>query len=148
MEDRKIKIGTVTVTRDEEMWNNQFQYAASFEHLLVKAGTYPIYTYESHLEKRNGKVRLDGAGFIGFEGTVIASNVGGKPGHPTSYHIHTYNYLLAHSFLEGHDFHYRHEYELAPEWGIEIHDFVSSFDNKRVFCLDIILKDGMEYKVM
>lgn len=144
MADRKILIGTVTLDRDTVMWNNQFQYAASFEQLEVKAGEYPIYTYESNLKERNGRYYPDYLNFLGFEGTVISGNIGNKPGDHSSYHLCVYEYQLADYFLNGHEYFNkmtRGEYVLRPEFGIELHDFVSSIDGRRIFTLSLYVKD-------
>ena len=142
---KKVLIGTVTLERDVEMWNNQFSYAASYERLMVKKGEYPIYAYADDLERKDGTY-LGWRNYIGYDGTVIASNVGGKPGEPTLYHVMTRDYLLADMFLDGYSYcnGVRETYELRPEWTIKIHDFVSSFDNKRVFIKEIVLMDGEE----
>lgn len=142
---KRVLIGTVTLERDVEMWNHQFGYAASYERLIVKKGEYPIYAYADDLIRKDG-IYLGWRNYIGYEGTVIDSNVGGKPGEPTSYHVITYDYLLADMFIDGQSYceDVRETYELRPEWTIKIHDFVSSFDNKRVFLKHIILKDGEE----
>ena len=138
---KKILIGKVTVDNDVEMINTQFEYAASYEKLLVKKGEYPIYAYANDL-KHNGTA-LGWRNFIGYEGTVIDGNVGGNPGEPTSYHVMTYDYILADHFLDGHTYHNgRETYELRPEWDIELHDFISSIDNRRVFTKKIVLKEG------
>ena len=144
----KVLIGKVNVERDVEMVNTQFGYAASFERLLVKKGEYPIYAYASDLEL-NGSM-LGWCNCIGYEGTVIDGNVGGKPGEPTSYHMMIYDYNLADRFLDGsrYDNGVRETYELRPEWGIELRDFVSSFDNRRVFIKRIVLKDNAELHYM
>lgn len=152
MDSKKVIIGYVTLPKDTEMHNNQFEYAASFEHLLVPAGKYPIYAYAKDLDRSRGYVRLGWRNYVGYEGTVIASNVGGKPGEKTGYHLMTQDYILADAFFNGHDacLHYldRREYELRPEWTIKVHDFVSSFDGKRVFMAEVVLKDGAELEYM
>ena len=147
MKDRRILLGTVSLERDVVMWNNQFQYAASFEQLNVPKGEYPVYTYESNLKKRHGKVELGYLNFLGFEGTVLSGNIGNKPGDHSRYDLCVYEYTLADNFLEGYDYYdktTRATYELRPEWGIELHDFVSSFDGKRCFVKSLFLKDGCE----
>lgn len=146
--ERKVIIGTVTVTKDKEMYNYQFQYAASFERLLVKAGTYPIFAYESDIEKKNGQTHLGWRNYIGYEGTVIASNVGGHPGEVTCYNQMVRDYTLADLFVKGYNRDWDEEFELAPEWGIELVDFISIYDNKRIFLKKIVLKDGAEYRTM
>ena len=70
----------------EIMTNMQFQYAASFESLTVEVGEYPIYAYEDEIKTRDGKATVMDAR-IGYEGTVTASNVGGKPGDHGSYYL-------------------------------------------------------------
>lgn len=87
--------------------------------------------------------------FIGYEGTVIDGNVGGKPGDSTRYDLMIYDYNLADHFLDGHSYDdVRKTYELRPEWGIELHDFISSIDNRRIFIKKIVLKDGAELHYM
>ena len=147
---KKILIGTVTLTEDVVMYNNQFQYAASFETLKVKKGTYPIFGYESNLRIVRGKTELEDA-YLDFGGIVIESNVGGKPGDHTNYAQRWRGYSLAEAFINGYDYFnkiIRGEFELRPEWGIELHDFVSSIDNKRYFSKAIVLKDGAELTYM
>lgn len=144
---KKVLIGKVIIDKDVEMVNTQFGYAASYERLMVKKGEYPIYTYKNDLN-RNG-CALGWRNFIGYEGTVIDSNVGGKPGNSTSYDLMIYDYALADHFLDGHSYDdVRKTYELNPEWGIELHDFISCIDNRRVFTKKIVLKDGAELHYM
>ena len=144
---KKVLIGKVIVDNDVEMVNTQFGYAASYERLMVKKGEYPIYAYENDL-KRSGSV-LGWRNFIGYEGTVIDGNVGGKPGDSTRYDLMIYDYNLADHFLDGHTYDdVRKTYELRPEWGIELHDFISSIDNRRIFTKNIVLKDGAELHYM
>lgn len=150
---RHILIGTITLEKDVVMYNNQFQYAASFEQLNVPAGEYPVYALECGLETRRGRTEVKDA-YIGFEGTVLAGNIGGKPGEHSSYHQPWYGYNMAENFLQGHDYnnaiHYdvRREWTLRPEWGLEISDFNSCIDGKRLFSLSIALKDGAELTYM
>lgn len=143
---KKVLIGTVTLEKDVVMYNNQFQYTASFEELKVEKGTYPIYTYED--EYRDG--RLHGA-YLGFEGTVVAGNIGNKVGSHSRYDQYWYGYSLADCFIDGYDYVekiIRREFELRPEWGIKLDDFVSSFDSKRCFVKSIVRKDGAELTYM
>lgn len=147
---KKVIIGTVTVNHDTEMHNNQFEYAGSFENLLVKAGTYPIYAYEKDLVKtKDGKVMLGWRNYIGYEGTVLEGNIGNKVGSQSSYHLMIYNYSLADCFTEGRrcDKYHDETYDLWHEWGIVLDDFVSSIDGRRIFTKDVVLKDGKEYTV-
>ena len=150
--EKRVLIGTVEIERDVVMWNNQFGYAASFEQLTVPKGVYPVYAFTGDLARdKNGKVSLGWRNYIGYEGTIISGNVGGKPGDHTDYHLMIYDYSLAEYFLEGYSYYdktVRMTYELRPEWGIELHDFVSSFDNKRIFTKSIFLKDGAELPYM
>jgi hypothetical protein len=84
---KKVLIGTCKIDKDVKMENRQFGYAASYEDLIVEKGEYPIYAYADDLEKdKDGNISLGWRNFIGFEGKVIASNVGGRPGEATSYH--------------------------------------------------------------
>lgn len=145
---KKVLIGTVEIERDVEMFNNQFGYAASFEQLKVEKGIYPIYAYEGDLKREGGKVRLGWRNYIGYEGTLIAGNVGGKPGEHTSYHLMVYEYTLAEHFLSGHSYYdkvVRMTYELRPEWTLELGDYISSYDNRRHFYTEVVLKEGAEF---
>lgn len=140
--ERKVLLGKVVIDQDIEMHNMDFEYAASFEDLLVKRGEYPIYTYESSLKEDGGKIRLTGyRNYFGYEGTVLASNVGGKKGEHTTYTPSTYAFMLAEMFVQGHDAYFKKEYVLRPEWEIEIEDYISSCDDKRHFMFNIVLKD-------
>lgn len=147
---KKIRIGSVTLENDVVMENQQFQYAASFERLKVSQGTYPIFVYADDVRKVDGKIQLDWRNYIRFDGTVISGNVGGEPGEHTTYSVMTYDYILADYFIKGYSDirdeadgkRVRCNYELAPEWGIEIDDFVSGIDNKRCFAKRIFLKDS------
>lgn len=147
---RHILIGSITLEKDVVMYNNQFQYAASFEQLNVPAGEYPVYVREDDLYTRRSRIEVKD-GYIGFEGTVLAGNVGGKPGDHSSYHQMWYGYDMADCFLQGHDYNnalrydVRREWKLRPEWGLEISDFISSIDGKRLFSLGITLKEGAEF---
>lgn len=146
---KHILIGTITLEKDVVMYNNQFQYAASFEQLMIPAGEYPVYAREDGLDTRRGRTEVKD-GYIGFEGTVLAGNVGGKPGEPSSYHQMWYGYNLAECFLNGHDYNnnvrydVRRDWVLRPEWGLDITDFNSGIDGRRLFSLNIALKDGAE----
>ena len=146
---RKVLIGTVSIEKDIIMTNEQFSYAADFERLMVKAGEYPIYAYAEDFERGTGCVRLGWRNYIGFEGTVIYSNVGGMPGEKTSYHQMVYDYILADTFCDGFEY-YQHsvraEYQLRPEWTIVLSDF--DYDGKRHFIKRIVLKDGVELHYM
>lgn len=148
---KKIRIGSVTLENNVVMDNLQFQYAASYERLEVPQGTYPIFVYADDVRNYDGKIQLDWRNYIRFEGTVISGNVGGNPGDHTTYSVMTYDYILADYFMKGYtdiyDDYDRHKrvrcnYELAPEWGIEINDFISCIDGKRMFAKRIFLKDS------
>ena len=142
---RKVMIGTVSIEKDIIMTNGQFSYAADFERLMVKAGEYLIFTYTDDFNHDVKHIQLGWRNYIGFEGTVIESSVGGKPGENTSYFQFVYDYCLADLFIEGHEY-YEHnvraEYQLRPEWGIVLHDF--EFGGKRLFTKNIVLKEGAE----
>lgn len=145
---KKVLIGTVTLDRDIEMDNNQFSYAADHVRLLVRKGSYPIYTYDDDLKKsKDGKISLGWDNLIGFEGEVISSTFGLKPGEHTSYHQMVYDYSLADYFCDGHEYlgMCRLEYDLRPEWGIELYDFV--YDGKRHFSKNVVLlaNDQIKY---
>ena len=143
----KILLGTITLERDTVLMNTSFQYAASFEELKAEKGEYPIYTYVRDLRKtRDGKLEVEDA-FFGFEGTVLRGNVGGKPGDHTYYSPYVRGYDLAQYVLDGYTYFNkidRATIELRPEWELKLNDFISSYDNRRVFCLDVVLKDGAE----
>ena len=139
----KVLFGTVSIDRDVQMHNNQFQYAASFEDLLVPAGEYPIYAYEDDLEHRGGKTYLGWRNYIGFEGTCLRGNIGNKPGEHTSYHVMVYDYDLAECFLHGHDYPISgstvmYTYKLLPKWQLEVRDF--EYDGERLFGLKVVQK--------
>lgn len=144
--DKKVLIGTVTLERDQVVWNNQFQYAASFEQLLIPAGEYPIYAYESDLKKdKEGRLTLGWRNYIGYEGTVISGNIGNKPGAHSRYDVMTYDYILAGRFLKGYDYYgsqgTKMVYQLRPAWTLEVHDFV--YENReRHFSLRVVKKHG------
>lgn len=144
---KKALIGTVKLDRDVEMDNNRFSYAADHERLLVRKGEYPIYAYADDLQRsRDGKISLGWRNFIGFEGEVITSTIGGKPGEKTSYNQMVYDYTLADLFCDGHEYEglCRMEYDLRPEWGIELHDF--RYDGKRQFTKNVFLMVDDEIK--
>lgn len=146
-EMKKVLIGKVIVDNDVEMVNTQFGYAASYEVLKVKKGEYPIYAYENDLE-RSGSV-LGWRNYIGYEGTLIDGNVNGKPGDSTRFDMMIFDYDLADNFLNGHTYaNVRKTYELNPEWKIELHELISSIDDRRVFIKKIVLKDGAELHYM
>lgn len=136
----KYLIGYTTLKNDRVMHNNQFEYAASYEELTVKAGTYPIYVRKYDLRDQ----KVYGA-YYGYTGTIIDSNVGGKKGDTTRYDLYTYGYSLAEDFLNGYrkfsltgfD---RDEVTLRDEWELYIADFY--YDGERIFCLELRLKDG------
>lgn len=145
---KKLLIGYTTIEKDRVMHNNQFSYAASFEDLLVKAGKYPIYTYKDELRNYGDRIIVEGA-YYGYTGTVVAGNVGRKPGEESRYDLYTQGYCLAEEFLKG----YKYlgvstiesdGMELLPEWGLYIADFNSERDGRRIFCLELIKKPGVE----
>ena len=148
--EKRVLIGTVSLNHEKVMTNLQFQYAASFEELLVPEGEYPITAYEGDLVTRNGVTALGWRNYIEFEGTVIRGNVGGKPGDKTSYCPMEYDYDLAELFLKGHTYSdgVLSTFSLRPEWDIVIHDFISDFDGQRKFVLGIRLKDGADLPYM
>ena len=133
----KVLIGSITIKKDTQMFNGQFQYAASFEELLVPAGEYPIYTDEADLRFENGTARLGWRNYIGYEGTVIRGNVGGKQGDRTRVDEHIYDYELAKLFLDGHDKN-GNEYTLFDNWYLTIRE--CHYEGKRLFAIDIIKK--------
>ena len=137
---RKVLIGTVTLERDIKIDNRMFQYAASHELLRVDEGTYPIYAYDDDLRVQSNRVVLGWRNYIGYEGTVLEGNVGNRPGDQSSYHPIVYAYDLAEKFVSGHECRDATllEYQLRPEWDIEIRDFC--FNGKRKFSLGIVLK--------
>lgn len=140
---KRVLIGYARLEKDVEMTNTSFSYAADYERLLVAKGEYPIYAYLDDLEaEKDGKIRLGWRNYIGYEGTVIDGNVGGKPGDATSYHQMNYDYILAELFYQGHDYIelVQEDYILRPEWGIELRDFC--YDGKRNFTMKIVLKDS------
>ena len=141
---KKVLIGTVTLERDTKMENRSFQYAASFEDLLVPKGTYSIYTYADDLARCNGKIHVSGFCFCEYAGTVIAGNVGGEKGDTTQYGQAVRYYELADDFEKGFEYRKldRFDYELRPEWGLELREY--EYDGKRHFVKDIVLKDGAE----
>ena len=151
MAEKKVIIGYVDVMSDTTMENREFQYAASFETLKVPKGRYPIYAYYGDLRKdRDGQIHLGWRNYIGYKGTVLASNVGGKVGEKTHYHPQVYDYILADYFIKGRTFSGlgRFEYQLEPEWDIELYDFISDIDGRRVFSKNIVLKDGSSIKYL
>ena len=140
---KKVLIGTVTLDHDIEMDNREFAYAASFEVLKVEKGEYPIYAYVGDLDRHSGTTELGWRNYIDYEGTVVAGNVGNEVGAHSHYHTHVYNYELARRFLEMRECNglCQFTYNLRPEWGIAIYDFVSQFDNRRIFTKGVVLKD-------
>lgn len=140
---RRVLVGTVTLERDTVMYNLEFQYAASFEQLKIAKGEYPIYAREDDLITRNGETELR-TGYIGYEGIVLAGNVGNKPGERSKYHPYIRGYELADRFVNGYGYYNkidRADYALRPEWGIKLDDYVSSIDGRRKFSHDIVLTD-------
>ena len=121
-----IVIGKYIQKQDEVMYNFSFQYAASFEQLLVPAGEYDIVMYEGR-----------GYGAINYSGTVISGNVGGKPGDKTHYAAHIYDYEVARKILEGDD-----RYSLMPDYTAVWHTFISPYDGKELTIPHLADKDG------
>ena len=146
--DRKVLIGTVIIDSDMIMYNNQFQYAASFETLKVPAGEYPIYSYENDILRINGKAYLGWRNYIGYEGMVMEGNVGGRPGDKSYYHQIVYDNDLAALFLNGHEYMECNlvKYKLRPELTLTVNDF--NYDDDRFFSLRVVLKDGEEFTYM
>lgn len=145
---KKYLVGTVTLDRDTEMTNTSFQYATSFETLLVKAGTYPIYVYADDI--RRGRLgRVARSVLIDYTGEVLAGNVGKKIGSISDYFQCWYGYEMADAFLKGRpglttNKWYDYHFAIRPEWTVQVADFVSDFENSRIMCLELLLKDGAE----
>ena len=143
--DKKVLIGTVTLEKDQVMWNNQFQYAASFEELLVPAGGYPVYAYEGDLDRRRGDVRLGWRNYIGYEGTVLSGNIGNKAGDHSDYHLMVYDYTLAEHFLNGHGYWNEIRYDnrmtwsLMPQWTLKLEEW--EYEGERHFSVHVVRKD-------
>ena len=144
---KPFMIGTVKLDRDTVMTNTSFSYAADWQQINVPAGEYPIYGYKTM--NYDGKVHVDWQNYIGYEGTICGGNVG-TIGDKAHYCVQSYGYSLAQHFIDGHAYegYTRIDFTLRPEWGIVISDFVSSFDNKRIFVLGLELKDGAEMTYM
>lgn len=142
--EEKVLIGTVTLEKDQLMYNNQFGYAASFEELLVPAGEYPVYAYAGDL-KHDKDVRLGWRNYIGFEGTLLRGNVGGKPGEHTFYNLMVYDYSLAEHFLKGYSYYdvihcdNRETWKLDPHWTLKLEDW--EYDGERHFSVHVVKKD-------
>ena len=144
---KMVLIGTVEISEDVVMYNRSFQYAGSFEDILVKKGIYEIMADSTDLDRYddNRDVRLGWRNYIVYKGTVVASNVGGKQGDETKYCQHSYAYMLAEDFLKGHKYigSAKYTYRLRPEWGITVSDSV--YDGERIFSLGIYLKGEITY---
>lgn len=144
---KKYLVGTVTQDHDREMINTSFSYAADFEQILVKAGTYPIYVYADDLVKHD--VIIVGSVYIGYHGVVLSGNVGNKAGVNSKYHPYRYGYDMAAAFLRGHDDYNREKwydvhYEIGSAFTVRVCDFISSYDGKRILHLQLIRKDGTD----
>ena len=133
----KVLIGSVTLRKDTVMYNGSFQYAASFEELLVPEGEYPIYAYKDDLVEQDGHKKLGWRNYIGYEGTVMRGNVGGRPGEHTYYHAMIYDYELARLFYDGHDKH-GNEYKLFNNWYMKLRE--CEYQGERLFTMDVIMK--------
>ena len=143
---REVLIGTVRISKDVEMYNHSFSYAADYEHLKVKAGEYPIYAFSYDIDTlKDGTVCLGWRNYVGYEGTIISNSFGDKPGEETSYHQMWYDYLLAEAFIKGHEHidGVEYEYELRPEWTVITREY--NYDGKRVFGNKVVLKDGESF---
>lgn len=137
-----VLIGYRILKEDTVMVKNDYECAAWYERLLVKAGKYPIYAYRlSHYMKDGVYVtEVDWSNYIHYEGTIIDDYFGtlycGVPistydekkntGKKTQYSQHIYCYSLAKAVLNGSG-----EYELLPEYKAESIDFKSSYDGEQ-----------------
>ena len=142
--DKKILVGYVTLEKEHVFHNNQFQYAASFEDLKVSAGTYPVYTYKSQLKEYHGRTVVEDAR-IGYTGTIIASNVGGKPNDKGEYNQYRRGYCLADAFIDGYEYFglgttEKQDFDLSLEWELVINE--GHYEGKRFFTKSIVLKKG------
>jgi len=142
----KILIGKIVLTKDIEMHNNQFSYAADYEDILVPAGEYPIYTYWEDIKKDGDDLVVWDSCYIGFEGKLIRGTLGGKKGDHTEYHQMNYAYTVADFFLNGEPIisskYLYTKYILNPEWSLRIDDF--TYDGERVLRIEIFTKKGTE----
>lgn len=143
--DKVVLIGTVTLEKDQVMCNTQFQYAASFEELLVPKGEYPVYAYEGDLNRNRGDVSLGWRNYIGYEGTVLRGNIGNKIGDRSRYDLMVYDYTLAEHFLKRHGYwdliryDNRMEWKLDPHWTLKLEEW--EYEGKRKFSVRVVRKD-------
>lgn len=138
----KVIIGKAILKKDVVM-EDSFQYAESFERILVKAGEYPIYSYEVDLKHRDGVTMLGWRNHIGYEGTVIDSNVGGKAGEKRTYYTCLYDYELAEMFFNGRgnvmsNTYLYITYELANNWTLKLEEF--EYNGERHFSMKVVQK--------
>ena len=144
---KKYLVGIVTLDQDREMTNTSFSYAADYETILVKAGSYPIYVYDDDLKKYDDEIIVESVR-IGYNGIVLESNVGNKPGTNSEYHRYRYGYDMAAAFLRGHDDYNREKwydvhYIIGAAFTVCVHDFIS-YDGERILCLQLVRKDGTD----
>lgn len=122
-----FQIGWYTVKEDKEMCNSNFECAAWYERLLVKAGKYHIVSYIIEKRVHGDKTRdvIGWQNYIQYNGTILSDYFGGlfcgvpigsydntkNAGKETSYGVHVYDYALAEMALNG-------EIELLPDFEV------------------------------
>lgn len=120
----KKQIGWFILDRDT-IFRNEFEFAAWYENVMVKAGKYPVEVIDYSESNRHQVEGHISSAYITMPGTTVsdyfASHFCGVPisdydttknaGAKSSHTAHTYLYAMASSILNG-----KPEYELLPEY--------------------------------
>lgn len=136
---KEIEIGKITIKKDTEFVDNGYECAAWYQKILVKAGTYPLYT-TIRCECDDGTILCDMVRAV-LPGTVVSDYFGsmlcGVPvgtydgsknaGKASEYHWGVHDFSFAEYVFTGfEDDTYR--FEIDPAYAVREEKFNSSYD--------------------
>ena len=138
---KATQIGWCNVETDMDYINNDFECAAWFEKIHVKAGKYPIVVYAIDFDTEGKMHSSIDSGYICYEGEIVCDDfqsrfygvpIGSYDGNQkkkkkTEASGSMYLYSLANAILEGDT-----KYELFPEYEAREINFTSIFDGRQL----------------
>lgn len=144
----KKQIGWFNLERDT-VFRNEFEFAAWYEMVEVKAGKYPIEVIDYCEDSRHEVDGHIGSAYITMPGIIVsdyfASHYYGVPisdydttknaGKDSSHTMHTYLYAMANEILNGST-----EYELFPEY--EAREIRFTYDEQEHTTHGIFVRQG------
>lgn len=142
------QIGWYILEKDE-VFRNDYECAAWYENVKVKAGRYPVEVYDLRFES-DGEIDCRGA-YVIMEGEIVddyfASMLCGVPvthydstknkGKRSEHHGYWYLYEIAHRMLDG-----KTDFELFPEYEPREIRFVSERTGEEVVSHGIFKKNA------